>query len=234
MLVSAVAAVSAFAAAAASYGSNAVVGVPPAPASTHFKDTYYFNTNLTLSAPSIPYLPHRGDPAKYGSYVQLTVDFGSVLPIFQQLNATYGPLTSRGEAHITVITPPEFLFAIKNALTIEEVEAIVLKHNLQSTPFRPVCVARQSQVVTAATSPAVGKRTFVYNILVDSPGLYAIRREVQKAYIAKGGDPSNFDYIAGFYPHITLGFETNDWFPEDHAYKTYATCFANILPARRV
>ncbi|KAI8923486.1 hypothetical protein BC831DRAFT_437029 [Entophlyctis helioformis] len=195
-----------------------------------FNKTYEYNSNLTASAASIPFLPKRGPIPAYGSYIQQTVDFASVVPVFNALNATYGPLKTRGEAHITVVSPPEVLFALSNVMTIEEIEAVVnpADHPIQSVKFTPVCVGRQSMVESKATSPFVGKRTYVYNLLVDAPELFEARRRLQAAYIKKGGDPSNFDAIAGFYPHITLGFVDHDWFPEDHVYKTYYTCFANV------
>ncbi|KAI8908002.1 hypothetical protein EDD86DRAFT_208704 [Gorgonomyces haynaldii] len=183
-----------------------------------------------LDTSSVAFLP-KTVPTAFGSYLQQTLDFTLIAPVFQKLNASVGTLQSRGEAHITVISPPEFNATLSQFLTIDEVNQIAQKLNIQSTPFWPICIGQQSQVETATSAgkrtDLIGKRTSVFNILIDAPGLVSIRDAIYRAYLKKGGNPSNFN-PRDFYPHITLGFENHDWFVQDSVYKTTSTCVANV------
>ncbi|KAJ3274741.1 hypothetical protein HDV01_002263 [Terramyces sp. JEL0728] len=175
-----------------------------------------------LDSSKVPFSNHTGT-ALFSSYVIQNLDFTLVKPVFDFVNATVGNLKSRGEAHITVIQPPEFDNSLKGFLTMNQINKIVLDNNLQSTPFKIVCLGHQSQI----DNLAVGVRHNVYNLLVESPGLVLIRRKVYDAFVAAGGDPSNFN-PDDFLPHITVGFDEKDWFEADNVYKTQHTCVKDV------
>lgn len=137
----------------------------------------------------------------------MSLDYEAVRPIYDQLNSRFGPLSNRGDAHITVLTPTEFSNGLNRVLSINEINKIATDMNIQSSPFEVLCVAKQSQF-----GSKLGKKSAVYNLLVKSDAISKIRTAIFNAYTAKGGDPSNF-YPEYYLPHITLGFEShgNSW-----------------------
>ncbi|KAI8908059.1 hypothetical protein EDD86DRAFT_208804 [Gorgonomyces haynaldii] len=183
-----------------------------------------------LDTSSIAFKPKTGAPP-FGSFLQQTLDVSFVQPIFNQLDQEAGPLITRGEAHITVIAPTEFANVFDGVLSIQEINTIAKQSKIQSSAFSPICVARQSQIETKKTAgrrtDLIGKRTFVYNILVQAPQLVSIRQSIANAFVQKGGDATLFN-ATDYTPHITLGFENHDWFPENGVYKVPSTCFATV------
>ncbi|KAJ1775088.1 hypothetical protein LPJ62_006961, partial [Coemansia sp. RSA 2167] len=67
--------------------------------------------------------------------------FSQFKALFDAVNATTGSLQSRGEAHVTIITPPEFDRVLKPAgVTIQEIEEIAQQANIQHSRLTPVCL----------------------------------------------------------------------------------------------
>lgn len=175
-----------------------------------------------LNTSAIPFQPHTA--AGFGSYLVMNLNNSYLKPLIAELNATNSfSLRTRAEAHITIISPPEFNFALNSVLTMEDINQIALEAEIQSSKFEIVCLAKQSQF-----DPKLSKRSAVFNLIVESPALLAIRNSIQARYEEKGGEASNFD-AQRFYPHITLAFEEHgDWFPEDQVFKTKRTCISKI------
>ena len=56
----------------------------------------------------VAFIPHSGD-GPFSNYLTMNVNFEPMADLFSQLLLNQRkPLTNRGEAHITVVTPPEF------------------------------------------------------------------------------------------------------------------------------
>ncbi|KAG0170662.1 hypothetical protein DFQ30_002177 [Apophysomyces sp. BC1015] len=144
-----------------------------------------------------------------------------VLPLFQELNTTTQPLLSRGEAHITVISPPEYLQLAKANLTIHDINAIALNHRIQSSQFHIVCLGKVTIVLE-------DREHVVYQIIMDSPQLIRLREEIFRLYYDRGGNVALFD-PHNFYPHITLGFTVRDLHPEQGVFKGYNVCHRVLL-----
>jgi hypothetical protein len=170
-------------------------------------------------------------PSKSNVYISQILDYNLLRPVIDTLNSSYGPLNGTGEAHITVISPPEFKYGLSSVLTMQEIKDLAISENLQSLPFEIICLARQSQF-----DKNLGKRSSVYNLIVKTEGLFTFRSKVFDLYLSYGGDPSNFNptaYYRKFYlthlAHITLGFEEHgDWFTQDLVFKTDMTCIYPI------
>ncbi|MFS4459977.1 hypothetical protein [Bdellovibrio sp. HCB2-146] len=128
-------------------------------------------------------------------------------------------LLHRDEAHITVITPPEYDKVLKKRIGIQELNSLAEKRNLQQTAFKISCVGKGNGQVDGATHST-------YYLVVDSEGLLAYRKEVQKLYISRGGRALDFNPDL-FFPHVTLGFTKRDLHLEDGVTKDANSC---ILP----
>ncbi|KAJ1891513.1 hypothetical protein LPJ71_007658 [Coemansia sp. S17] len=182
-----------------------------------------------LDSHDIPF-SNRSDSRPFGSYLQQTLDFARFADLFKAINATVGTLQSRGEAHITVVSPPEYDRVLKPAgVTIEEIEDIARQCGLQSARLQPVCVGRFSGSLPHPMSEADNGTFLLYSLVVaDVFGdLAGIRQEVFKLYRKKGGEGALFQ-PEGFWPHVTLGFDRRDLFIEDGIYKGSNYCYAPI------
>lgn len=161
---------------------------------------------------NVSFIPHV-TPLPYQRYVSYEINYAPVKELLETLKRQTGQLKDRGEAHITVITPPEFDDVLGKLVTIEEINEVVLAENIQSATFEPVCVGTGSKLERTA-----------YYLVVRSPDLIRIREAVHALYLTKkGADPAAFNPNK-YYPHITLGYIVNDVHESDGLYKTEETC----------
>lgn len=171
----------------------------------------FFLDLSALDNRNVNFIPHTV-PKPFQSYVSYEIQYGPVKSLLEDLKKITGPLTDRGEAHITVITLPEFDNVLSKKLTIEEINEVVLAENIQAATYEPVCIGTGSK----------GNRT-AYYLVVKSPDLIRIRKSVRDLFIAKDGDPEAFDENH-YYPHVTLGYINDDVHESDGLYKTKETC----------
>ena len=123
-------------------------------------------------------------------------------------------LQNRGEAHITVISPPEYDNILKGYITIDEINHIAQMHDIQSAKFKIVGIGMGE--ANLDTGRDTSDKTFY--IIVKSKDLIKIRKAIFRVYKNNGGIPSRFDYN-NYRPHITLGFTKRDLFEEDGVLK---------------
>ena len=135
------------------------------------------------------------------------INYEAVEAIVPQLNSLYGvKLETRGEAHITVITPPEAKGWFTDHKGINYfISSIELHHKyfktLQDTKFEIVCVGMRENETNK-----------VFYLVVDSPELFAVRAEIAQELERRAsftGKKTFFDPNK-YYPHITIGFEGGD------------------------
>jgi len=137
------------------------------------------------------------------------VDYKSVNSLIPQLNEIYGlKLEDRGEAHITVITPPEAQGWFTDKKGINFLISSLELHNkyfptLQKTKFEVICVGKQQN----------SQGNVVFYLVIDSPELIKIRKEIQKELENRAkflGKKTFFDAEKQYYPHITIGYKGGD------------------------
>ncbi|KAJ2784571.1 hypothetical protein H4R18_001036 [Coemansia javaensis] len=182
-----------------------------------------------LDSSRVPFASHA-DGTPFGSYLQQTLDFAPFADLFAAVNATAGTLRSRGEAHVTVVSPPEFERVLKPAgVAIGEIEAIAMRAGIQRARLAPVCLGRFSGALPNPATDDDRGRFLLYSLVVaDAFGdLARIRQEVFKLYRERGGEGALFQPEA-FWPHVTIGFDRRDLFVEDGLYKGANWCYAHI------
>ncbi|KAG0246507.1 hypothetical protein BG011_002410 [Mortierella polycephala] len=193
-------------------------------ASPKHSDTIVINKKV-LNTAKAPFVTNNGTEL-LTNWVGLNVDFQYVKPVFDFVNATQsianGSLISYGEAHVTVILPPEYDNILHPAsVTIDELNALAThKNRLQSAKFGLECLGRVQAVSTPDNAVQI--------ILKDYDDIIAYREDVFKLYVKKGGNPALFDPW-NFTPHITLGFRHRDIFVEDGIYKGKNACIRKII-----
>lgn len=164
--------------------------------------------NAGVYAPA-PFLAHSGTGA-FDNYLAMNLPFAPVETLWKALEKALGgvALKNRGEAHITVVAPPEFTSVLSKVLTMQEINEIATSLKIQSARFTPLCVGR-AQVTLE------GKMEQTYYVVVQSEDLVNIRRAVFRKYCEKGGEPSLWD-PQHYYPHITVGFTKQDLHEESN------------------
>ncbi|KAF8969086.1 hypothetical protein BGZ46_010733 [Entomortierella lignicola] len=182
-----------------------------------------------LDGAAVPFVKNTGN-ALFTNWVGLNLDFAYVKPIFDLVNSTQsianGTLLSRGEAHITVILPPEYDNILHPAgVTIDELNALALhKNQLQRSKFEIECLGR----VQVVSQPDGVYQQAVQIILKNFQDIVNYRWLVFDLFVKKGGNPALFD-PANFLPHITVGFRHRDIFVEDGIFKGKNACIRKMI-----
>lgn len=152
-------------------------------------------------------------PASDKNYVSLDLEYPEYKATLDRLDGFLGTmLVNRGEAHITVITPPEFNI-ISNKISAEVIHQEWQQWKTKT--FKNVCLGEgrlkeKKQILKT------------YYIVVDTPDLLSFREYLKQKYAVDGF------MAARFYPHITLGFTQKDLHFEQGVIKDKNSCPANL------
>jgi hypothetical protein len=124
------------------------------------------------------------------------------------------PLKNRGEAHLTVITPPEWKI-LEQKISMAEAEKIAMNQKIQAASFEPLCIG--------VGEKKAGEKTLkTYFVVVRSPGLLKYRRTLEDLFRSRGGAGAfRADH---FFPHVTLGFTDRDLHESDGVVKDEKSC----------
>jgi hypothetical protein len=107
-----------------------------------------------------------------------------------------------GEAHVTVITPPEYKNILSKHVTMDAIENIAQSADMQSANIEVYGVGSGRKKVD-------GKVEETYFLIVDSSKLRQIRHLIWEEYVRSGGRPNDWD-PTWFFPHVTIGFTKQD------------------------
>lgn len=162
------------------------------------------------------FIPHT-EEKPFKAYLAMNLPYAPYQALHEQLQKAEGiTLTTRGEAHITVITPIEYDKVLKKHLSIAEIHKIAEAAKIQDTPYTPVCIGSGQKVID-------GKIEKTYFVVVESPGLIDLRGQIEEAYVKNGGKLQDF-VPEKFSPHVTLGFTARDLHAEDGVTKQRGSC----------
>lgn len=151
-----------------------------------------------LEAKSEAFKSHAGGTA----YLAMALPLEPVSPIVPKIESAFGvKLKTRGEAHITILTPPEAGELAKAGLGMKDIEK-AFASEVQAIPYEVLCVGE-----AVSTKDAKLK---TYFLVVRSPGLFDLRaRVLERAKERAGGKSVRFSPEA-YYPHVTVGFTQRD------------------------
>jgi len=164
------------------------------------------NVTLPASVQNSAVMPFVSSP----NFLSLNTPYEPILELRKSIKAHLGfenelnfsrAIFPQGEAHVTVITPPDFN-VLSQHLTIQDIESIALVENIQSSDLEILGIGSGKQSVANEE-----RETFF--LIVESAKLRRIRLLIYKLFIARGGDPKAWD-PAWFFPHITIGFTHGD------------------------
>ncbi len=172
-----------------------------------------------ISGAGESFVPHTGQK-KFESYLALNLNYAPFASLYEDLQKSYGRLKNRAEAHVTVVTPPEYDEVLSAFLTMNEINDLASKFEIQKAHLNALCIGRGETLLNDKTES-------VYFVVLDSKDLLKLRHQIFNAFVAKGGLPSHFD-PENFYPHITLGFSLRDLHESDGVKKGRNACFSKL------
>jgi hypothetical protein len=167
--------------------------------------------NTELAWKNEPFISHS-------NWLGLAVDFKPAEQLRLQIEQLLKqPLKNRGEAHITIITPPEFE-NLKPILSMLEIEKISQDLNLQNTKWQKLCIG-QGEIKEIKDK----KSKLTFYLVVESANLNLIRNKIAETFYKKGGAKNKFD-PDNYNPHITIGFTDRDLHESDGVIKNKESC----------
>lgn len=157
-------------------------------------------------------------PEKHANYLSMPLLFEPISDARKQLEAKLNfSIKNRGEAHITVLTPPEFE-TLKDLVSMDEINEIALKNDIQKSDLQFLCIGTGQKIAGSKTM-----QTFF--IVVKSNNLFKIRSEIEHLYKSRADRSSKSKFNSlHFYPHITLGFTDSDLHEQDGVIKDQTSC----------
>ena len=155
--------------------------------------------------------------APYGSYLTLDLKYAPYHEIFEELQKDYPSLKSRGEAHITVVTPIEFHQQLEKYVSIKKLFKKAKGNNIQQASFEILCLGRGKREIN-------GKEESTFYLVLNSPEIVLERKKIKKLIKNKG----KFDPLK-YYPHITIGFTQRDLHESDGVIKDINSCYRDIV-----
>lgn len=170
-----------------------------------------------LKSSHLEFKKYQGSGA-FDNYLAMNIAFEPMADLFKQLLIQERrTLTNRGEAHITVLTPPEYWSVFRPmGISIQDVNDIAEKRKIQSSDLSILCLGQGQAVID-------NKKEDTFYVVIHSKNLLLIRNDLQKLLILKGGKESDFDPNK-FFPHITLGFTKRDLHESDGIIKDEKSC----------
>ncbi len=175
------------------------------------------DTTFVLDASALD--NHDQPFVRNNDHLAMNVRFAPVRGVQGALNEKLGTtLKQRGEAHVTVLTPPEFSI-LSRSITIADVNRLALAGDIEASDLKAVCLG--------SGTARGNKKLQTYFIVVTSQRLFQLRRDVKALFVSRGGKASAFDAEA-FTPHVTVGFTQRDLFEADGVVKDQTSCVAQL------
>lgn len=151
-----------------------------------------------------------------GTWVGLPLKEAPYAELRQQITAHpfwgVSSLKDRGEAHITLVTPPEYR-ALQDEVGEKRLRLTLEKLPWSEAHWEPICVGEAHL--------QSGQRSFF--VVIKSEDLLQMRRNLWDQL----GRPAGFDPTL-FEPHITLGFTERDLHRADGIRKDQSSCKAKL------
>ncbi|MFZ3229262.1 MAG: hypothetical protein WA160_03570 [Pseudobdellovibrio sp.] len=155
--------------------------------------------------------------AELKNYVSLDIAYPYYKMILGKLENRLGKsLKSRGESHVTLITPPEFN-VLKTKISPEQIHKMAAVFFETKPEFKSVCLGKFEKKILSEPQQ-------VYFVVIESKDFLEFRKSLA---LQSGLDKNTFDPDL-FYPHVTIGFSERDLHYEDGAIKNATACPADL------
>ncbi|MBL7543855.1 MAG: hypothetical protein JNL11_08560 [Bdellovibrionaceae bacterium] len=149
----------------------------------------------------------------YSPIIKLRHDIQKILSLKNPLKFLTA-WNNNGEAHVTVITPPEaekLLAENERHLSQVRMDEIAKLNAIQTSDLKIIGLGSGKIFVGDCYE-------YTFFLIVESKNLIEIRRKIFKEFVAGGGKSSEFD-PNHFFPHITIGYTHRDIHESDGLFK---------------
>ena len=163
--------------------------------------TFAATSKFRLSKKIYEKAPFSSQFSEAGAIIK-NVPFLAVDDLRQQLEKFYGiKLETRGEAHITLLTPPEATSGYPSLNSFVPTSELITdtQNDVNNIRYSIDCIGEQKD--------SNGKRVFY--LVVSSSDAFQYRVKIWGLAKSRGALDHIFD-PANFYPHITIGFIKDD------------------------
>jgi hypothetical protein len=196
--------------------------------------TFVLNATVTINVSSAmdisiegatgaEFISHIGSgaPGSLDTYLAQNLHYAPIRQVYDDLvREIGGPIKNRGEAHVTVITPPEYGAMLAPYLSMKEINQIALGMDIQNADLHVICIGK-------GETKLGGRLEQTYYVVIESQKLLAIRQAVYDQALVRSMElgivSPPFD-AKDFHPHITLGFTRRDLHEQDGVIKDTSTC----------
>ncbi len=173
-----------------------------------------------LENDQLPFESHRGNQpfatalAMNIQYVPVKQVRLALSPFLQYDLNFFTGWNKNGEAHITVITPPEYDNILRPYVDIARIEQIAAQYDIQHSDLTVLGLGRGRVEINHRWEET-------YFIIMHSNNLLKIREQIYQEYLRNGGPAKNWD-PKHFYAHITVGYSLRDLHETDGVIKDVA------------
>lgn len=185
----------------------------PAPIDVEYSSNIYDNSSLVFEK-------HQG-AGRFDSSLAMNITYEPVVQVRTAIESTinkkldyFKQWNPYGEAHITVVTPPEYYDILRQCLTMDEIEDIAEEENIQNSFFEIEGIGSGKVLINSQEEET-------YFLIVKSQDLINVREKIYDACNKNGGSDTAWDY-SEFYPHITIGYTKRDLHIQDGVVKDVA------------
>lgn len=165
----------------------------------------------------LTFITHTG-PGLFDNALAMNMPYQPIARVRQQLSKILNQQLSafkgwnpKGEAHVTVITPPEYANTISPYVSMEKINEIAVEYRIQDSDMKVLGVGSGQVLVDQLI-----QSTFF--LIVYSKNLLIIRQQIYSEYLKNGGPAESWNPMH-FYPHITIGFTLRDLHEQDGVIK---------------
>lgn len=176
----------------------------------------FLSPNILLNY-QMPFASHTG-PGAFDNALSMNIPYESVANVRHQLSRllgfdlkTFRGWSPQGEAHVTVITPPEYANVLSRYLSIHRIEEMARQQYIQNSDLQILGLGSGRTSIN-------GQIQSTYFLMIYSKNLLTIRQLIYKEYVKNGGPKNAWDPFH-FYPHITVGFTLRDLHEQDGVIK---------------
>lgn len=182
----------------------------------------YAGTEVDLSKSvayneQLPFVAHHGSGAMDNA-LAMNIQYAPVKAVRDQLSTDlnfqlkyFTGWNADGEAHVTVITPPEYDNYLKPYISMKRIEELAKQADIQKSVVDILGIGSGEAVID-------GKKEQTYFLIAYSDELQNLRYKIYDEYVKNGGPKDAWD-PAHFYPHITIGYTLRDLFEADGVIK---------------
>ncbi len=149
-------------------------------------------------------------------YIAKAIPYGPINKVKKLLETRLETtLQARPEAHLTLVTPPEYQELTK-VLKRENILALADRMGIQKSSFSVPCLGKGTKVEGSSIMAT-------YYLVVQDEALTAFRQALAEQFLAQGGKPGQFLPLQ-YHPHITVAFTKRDLHFEDGVVKDQKSC----------